>query len=84
MKPLEGRIAALERARKKPLPLYALTLSDGTEARLDALDVHLYLARMKAGIEKPIAAAVKISGALPAAGTAWEDLLSEISYKSLT
>lgn len=79
MKPLEGRITALELAMKKPLPLYALTLSDGTEARLDALDVHLYLARMKAGIEKPITAAVKISGELPAAGTAWADLQSEIS-----
>lgn len=79
MKPLEGRITALERARKKPLPLYALTLSDGTEARLDALDVHLYLARMKAGKERAITAAEKISGKLPAAGTAWADLQSEIS-----
>ena len=79
MKPLEGRITALERAHKRPLPLYALTFTDGTEARLDALGVHLYLARMKAGIEKPIAAAVKISGALPAAGTAWADLQNEIS-----
>lgn len=79
MKPLEGRITALERAGKKPLPLYALTLSDGTEARLDALGVHLYIARMKAGIEKPISAAVKISGDLPAAGTIWKDLLNEIS-----
>lgn len=79
MKPLEGRITALERAHKKPLPLYALTFTDGTEARLDALDAHLYLARMKAGIERPITAAVKIRGALPAEGTAWKDLLSEIS-----
>ena len=79
MKPLESRITALEQAQKKPFPMYGLSFADGTEARLDALDVHLYLARMKAGIEKPIAAAVKISGTLPAAGTAWEDLLSEIS-----
>lgn len=79
MKPLEGRITALERARKKPLPLYALTLADGTEAFLDALDVHLYLARMKAGKEQQIKAIVRYSGQLPAAGTAWADLQSEIS-----
>jgi len=82
MKPLESRITALERAQKKPFPMYALSFADGTEARLDALDVHLYLARMKAGIERPITAAVKISGTLPAAGTAWKDLLSEISDKT--
>lgn len=79
MKPLESRITALERANKKPLPIYAVTFKDGTEALLDALELHLHLVRMKAGKGKAIAAAARISGTLPAAGTAWEDLQSEIS-----
>ena len=83
MKPLEGRIEALERAKKKPLPVYALTFENGTEARLDALDAHLYIARMKAGIEPQITAAERISGALPGAGTLWADLQSEISSITL-
>ena len=79
MKPLEGRIEALERARKKPLPLFAFTLEDGTEMRLDALEAHLYLARMKAGQEQAITGARRISGALPGAGKVWIDLQNEIS-----
>ena len=84
MKALEGRIEALERARKRPLPLFTLTLENGAERRLDALDAHLYLARMKAGVEPQIIAAARISGALPGAGTIWADLLSEISNISLS
>ena len=76
MKPLEGRITALERVRKKPLPEYALTLEDGTEAILDALDVILHAAQEQAGkkgIQK-IISAKRTRGELPAAGTIWEDL----------
>lgn len=79
MKPLEGRIEALERGNKKPLPVFAVTFADGTQARLDALEMHLHLAREKAGIAKKIKAAQQIRGTMPAAGTAWDDLLTEIS-----
>ena len=79
MKPIEARITALERAKKKPLPYYAFTLENGREAYFDALDAHLYLARMKAGIEENITAATRYKGNLPKAGTAWADLENEIS-----
>lgn len=79
MKPLGSRIEALERARKKPLPFYAFKIANATEVFLDALDAHLYLARMKAGAAARIMAAERISGDLPTAGTVWADLQSEIS-----
>ena len=78
MKPLESRITALERARKKPLPEYTLTLADGSEARLDALDAILYAAQAKAGKKGiiPIVSAVCTLGELPTAGTVWAELAS--------
>lgn len=79
MKPLESRINALERANKKPLPTISLTLADGSEVILDALEAHLYLTRMKSGKEQEIVGAQMISGTLPASGTIWKDLLNEIS-----
>jgi hypothetical protein len=84
MKPLEGRITALERARKKPLPFYSFTLEGGAEVFLDALDAHLYLARMKAGKVQRIRKAEQTSGTFPKAGTVWLDLQSEISNITLT
>lgn len=76
MKPLEGRITALERVRKKPLPEYTLTLEDGSEAILDALDAILYAAQVQAG-KKGIQRFTSLKctrGELPTAGTIWEDL----------
>jgi len=76
MKPLEGRITALERVHKKPLPEYTLTLEDGTETILDALDAILYTAQLQAGKEgiRRVVSMKRIRGDLPAAGTIWEDL----------
>lgn len=74
MRSLEARITALEQKRKRPLPLYAVRYEDGTEARLDALDLFLALAQQDAGRGPPILSANRIKGEIPAAGTAWADL----------
>lgn len=74
MRSLEARIMALERKRKRPLPLYAVLYEDGTEARLDALDLFLALAQQDAGRGPPVLSARMIKGQIPAAGTAWADL----------
>lgn len=84
MKALEGRIEALEKAKNNPIPIYALTFENGTEARLDALDAHLYLARMKAGMVPKIVSGERISGTMPKAGTVWLDLQNEISSITLS
>ena len=84
MKPIEGRITALERARKKPLPLYALTLPDGTQARLDALDAILYAAQLEAGKKgiQRVHSVTRIRGDLPTAGTIWADLENDLMKHS--
>lgn len=76
MKPLEGRITALERVRKKALPEYTLTLENGAEANIDALDAILYAAQLQAGKEgiQRLKSLKLTRGELPAAGTIWEDL----------
>lgn len=76
MKSLEGRITALEIFHKKPLPEYVLTLEDGAEAILDALDVILYTAQLQAGKNgvQRIKVMKCVRGELPTAGTIWEDL----------
>ena len=74
MRSLEARIMDLERKRKRPLPLYAVLYEDGTEARLDALDLFLAMAQQDAGRGPPILSARRIKGEIPAAGTAWADL----------
>lgn len=75
MKSILSRLEAQERARARPLPMYVLTFADGTRRFMDALDAHLYLARLDAGIDgtKGITSAERIKGALPA-GTAWAAL----------
>lgn len=67
---------ALERVRKKPLPEYTLTLENGSEAILDALDAILYMAQLQAGKKgvQRIKTMKLTRGDLPAAGTIWEDL----------
>lgn len=74
MKNLEAHVISLEKKRKRPLPLYAVQYEDGTEARLDALDLFLALAQQDAGRGPPVLSARRIKGEIPAAGTAWADL----------
>ena len=80
MKPLEGRITALERARKKPLPEYVLTFLDDSEARFDALDAILYAAQLQAGKNgvQQIKNIKHTQGELPTTGTIWADLEKDL------
>lgn len=73
MNTLRGRIDALERARAHPLPLYVLTMSDGQQRLMDALEAVLYMAQVDAGMVQPFTDAQLIRGHLPA-GRAWETL----------
>lgn len=80
MRALEGRIAALERARKKPLPEYTLTLEDGSKVHLDALEAVLYAAQLEAG-KKGVQRVTYLTctrGELPATGTIWADLEKDL------
>lgn len=79
MRSILSRLEAQERVRARPLPLYMLTFTDGSKGYMDALDVHLYLARLDAGITgtKGITSAERIKGTLPA-GNAWAVLEREL------
>lgn len=74
MSNLETRLKRLEKKRKRPLPLYAVRYEDGTETRMDALDLFLGLAQEEAGSGPPITSARRICGEILTDGTAWADL----------
>ena len=80
MKSILSRLEAQERARACPLPLYLLTFTDGSKRFMDALDAHLYLARLDAGIDgtKGIRSAERVKGAL-LAGSAWAALETDLA-----
>lgn len=80
MKPLESRISALERARDNILPSVRLTLPDGTQARMNALDAFLYWAQAdagKPGVEPYIN--YHIDGPLPTFGIVWGSLEKDLN-----
>ena len=83
MKSILSRLEAQERARARPLPLYVLTFTDGSKRIMDALDAHLYLARLDAGITgtKAIRSAERIKGTLPA-GNAWAALERDLEARA--
>ena len=80
MSTFETRISALERAAKKPLPVYLVEFSDGTQRRMDALDLLLHLDERGAGMEdrQDIRNIQTIAGTLPT-GAAWDSLRKEIN-----
>ena len=79
MSTFETRISALERAAKKPLPVYLVEFSDGTQSRMDALELLLHLDELDAGAEDipGIKSIQHISGTLPT-GAAWDILRKDI------
>ena len=80
---MEARIRTLEREAKGTLPLYQVTLADGSTRRMDALDVRLYIDRQGAGVPdlSDIVRIEHIRGNLPN-GTAWEDLQKYIEERT--
>lgn len=80
MSTLEARIASLERGARKTLPVYLVELEDGTQRRMDALDLLLHLDERGAGMEdrQDIRNIQTIAGTLPT-GAAWDSLRKEIN-----
>ncbi len=81
MKSLEGRIEALERRKKRALPVYAITYANGQTGRLDALELFLAMAQQDAGTGPPIKYALRVSGELPLTGTVWETLEADLEKR---
>ena len=79
MSTLEARIASLERGAKKPLPVYLVEFHNGTQRRMDALDLLLHLDEQGAGMEgrQDIKNIQTIAGTLPT-GAAWDSLRKDI------
>lgn len=80
MSTLEARIEALERGARKPLPVYFVEFVDGSQRRIDALDLLLYMDEKGAGVENrpDIKNIQPISGTLPT-GAAWDSLRKELN-----
>lgn len=83
MTTLDSRVKALERARARPLPLYSLTMQDGSRRTVDALEAVLYMAQLDAGLPvQPFTDAQRIRGSLPS-GRAWESIEADLSAHAI-
>ena len=83
MNAIESRVKALERARAQPLPLYSLTMKDGSRRTVDALEAVLYMAQLDAGLPvPPFIDAQRVRGGLPA-GRAWESIEADLTAHAI-